>query len=593
MTRRPLPLSVLTAAVLLVSAAVSAQAPAPAPQTSAKPSPPIIIPDSRAWTVEQAIVNLRSSDKGMRLAGLYRLFKEPGPDVQKWIAEAAQFDPEPRIRYEAVKALQMRNESASLPIFMHIAETDKDDRVRTAARIASGIGGTPGAQPGAPGQPAPQPQEAPGQPAPPPPKRFDAAGNELPPGYLDGDPGGAKVGVGGSGAGGTGGAEVPWGAEMDPEAVAVKEEKELRAHSGFLPQLGFDGAMGSPRDTLNSTNVGILLGLGWGRFDHAVTMDMAVDDVINGEQARGVNRFTRTSFGMTLLGHWSPGKYLEVGLSAEVMTVEKMKHQQRWECLNLDGQWEKVSITDPPDPDSYCYGSSDVIYQDTSYSGAAFGLVSLDLKSVFLQTDLARVGIAARVTFPTHTGARFDKGLGAADLYLPGGEAKTGHYSDKGSVWGLEPGIVASLAPIQHLTIYADLTFTMAFLKFGVVTRDYGNTDSQERKATNFFFIPHFGVQYRLLDEKLGVQVAFSPVAFLGRGGDAGLAAFAIVPGASIRLIEHLNLSLTVDIDAGANATRPFQCPHLVSDTEAQTSEPAACGVGRQVGLALQTSWEF
>ena len=591
MARRPLPLFALTAAAFLASTALSAQA--PAPQAPAKPEERIIIPDSRAWTAEQAIVNLRSSDKGMRLAGLYRLFKEPGPDVQKWIAEAAQYDPEPRIRYEAVKALQARNEPASLPIFMHLAETDKDDRVRTAARIASGIGGTPGAQAGAPGQPAPQPQPtAPGQPAPPPPKRFDAAGNELPPGYLDGDPGGAQVGVGGSGAGGSSGAEVPWGADMDPEAVAVKKEGDLRAHSGFMPQLGFDGAMGSPRDTLNRSDVGLQLGLGWGRFDRAVIVNMVENDVINGDQARGVNRFTSTDFNMTILGHWSPVKYFEVGASAEVMTVEKMKHQQRWECLNLGGNWETVSVSDPPDPDSYCYGSSDVIYQDSSYKGVAFGLLSLDLKSVFLQTDLVRVGIAARLTFPTHSGPRFDKGLGAADLYLPGGEPKIRHYTDAGSVWGLEPGVVASIAPIPHLTIYADLMFTMAFLKFNVVLEDLSNTDTQERKAANFFFIPHLGVQYRFLDEKLGVQLAFSPVAYLGKG-DAGLAAFAIVPGISARLIEHLNLSLTVDIDAGASAAHPFQCPGLVSDTEAQASPPTSCGVGRQVGFALQTSWEF
>jgi hypothetical protein len=574
----------LTAALLLASAAVSAQAPA-------KPEQPVVIPDSRAWTVEQAIVNLRSSDKGMRLAGLYRLFKEPGPDVQKWIAEAAQYDPEPRIRYEAVKALQARNESASLPIFMHLAETDKDDRVRTAARIASGMGGTPGAQPGAPGQTAPTQPAAPGQPAPPPVKRFDANGNELPPGYLDGDPNGAQVGVGGSGMSG---AEVPWGADMDPEAVKEEKSAPLRPHSGFLPQLGFDGAMGSPRDTLNRSDIGLQLGFGHGRFDNTVSMAAAggIDDA----ESRGINRFTSTDFDVTLLGHWSPGKYFEVGASAEVVTIEKMQHQQRWERRNSGGGWDIVTYSDDP-PDGYYSVSNpaqlDIIYQDSSYKGAAFGLLSLDLKSIFLQTDLARVGIVARVTFPTHTGARFKKGLGAADLYLPGVEVKTDHYADKGSVFGFEPGIVASIAPINHLTIYVDLTFTMAFLKFNDVSVNAAAVDSQEHKATNLFFIPHFGVQYRLLDEKLGIQVAFSPVAFLGKGGDAGLATFAIVPGVSYKFLDHLNLSLTVDIDAGANAAYPFECPHLVSDTTAQTSKPTACGVGREVGLALQTSWEF
>jgi hypothetical protein len=590
MTIRSVLSSAAAATVFLASSASFAQAPPPPPALAPAAEPRVVVPDSRAWTKDQAIVNLRSSDKGMRLAALYRLFKEPGPDIQKWIAEAAQYDPEPRIRYEAVKALEARNESASLPIFMHIADTDKDDRVRTAARIASGIGGAPGPQPGAPGQPAPPPPPAaPGQPAPPPVKRFDATGNELPPGYLDGDPGGAQVGVGGSGTG----AEVPWGADSEGEAIAPTKSA-ARTHSGFLPQLGFDGAMGSPRDTLNRTDIGLQLGLGYGRFDHAVIMTMGgTDSVINGDQARGVNRFTSTAFDMTLLGHWSPGKYFEVGLSAEVLAVEKTKHQQRWECLNLDGVWETVSVTDPPDPDSYCHGSSDVIYQDASYKGAAFGLLSLDLKSIFVQTDLARVGVVARVTFPTHTGARFDKGLGAADLYLPGGEAKTGYSTDKGSVWGFEPGVVASFAPIEHLTLYADLTFTMAFLKLDIVSTNAAGSYSQERKPLNFFFIPHFGAQYRFLDEKLGVQIAFSPVAFLGKEGGAGLAAFAIVPGVAYRFADHLDLSLTADIDAGGNAAHPFECAHLVSDTESQTSAPTTCGVGRQVGFALQARWEF
>ncbi|MCK9462673.1 MAG: HEAT repeat domain-containing protein [Proteobacteria bacterium] len=570
-------------ALFLASAAASALAP---PQQAAPADKSVVIPDSRGWTVDQAIVNLRSSDKGLRLAGLYRLFKEPGPGIQKWIAEAAQYDPEPRIRYEAVKALQARNEPESLPILMHIAETDKDDRVRTAARIASGVGGPAGGQPVAP---APPP-EAGAQPTPPPAKRYDAAGNELPPGYLDGDPAGGQAGFGGGG-------EVPWGEDVDPEEVGKSTGGTARAHSGFLPQLGFDGAMGSPRDTLNRSDVGLQLGFGYGRFDGTVHMDAAAG--IDSAESRGVNRFTFTDFSMTILGHWSPGKYFEVGLSAEVLTVEKLEHQQRWERMGSDDNWEMVGYWEDA-PDGY-YSVDEpeqlgLIYQDSSHKSAAFGLVSLDLKSIFLQRDVVRAGIVARVTFPTHMGARFDEGLGAADLYLPGSsgiDPKTGHFTDEGTVWGIEPGVVASVAPVEHLTIYADLTFAMAFLKYNVVEKDLSNSDTLENKTTNLFFIPHFGAQYRILDDKLGFQVAFSPVAFVGKGGETGLAAFAIVPGVSTRLAEHLNLSLTVDIDVGANAAHPFESPRLLSDTDAQLSEPTPCGVGRQVGLALQAAWEF
>jgi hypothetical protein len=66
-----------------------------------------------------------------------------------------------------------------------------------------------------------------------------------------------------------------------------------------------------------------------------------------------------------------------------------------------------------------------------------------------------------------------------------------------------------------------------------------------------------------------------------------------IVPGIAFRAMDHLNLSLTVDIDAGENAAHPFECTHLVSDPESQTTAPTTCGAGRQVGFALQTAWEF
>jgi len=605
MTTRSAPTSAVAAAVFLASAVLSAHTP---PQQAASAAQPqVAVPDSREWTVEQAIVNLRSSDKGMRLAALQRLAKQPGLEIQKWIAEAARYDPEPRIRYEAVKALEARKESASLPILMHIAEVDKDDRVRTAARIASGVGETPGAQTGAPGQATQPPPTGPAAPTPPPPKRFDATGNELPPGYLDGDPGGAQVGVGGSGSGAKAkGDEIPWAVDVDPEAIDTGKKVAPRAHSGFLPQLGLDGAMGSPRDTLNRSDVGAQIGVGHGKFDRTVMMEND-SGIIDGSNARAINRFTSTEFGLTILGHWSPGKYFEVGLSAEVLTVESMKHHQdweRWDNATEDGGWEKVvwkadasEILDT----EYQLDEAEqlgVIYQDSSYKGAAFGLVSLDLKSVFLQTDVIRVGIALRTTFPTHTGARFDEGLGAADLYLPGvvneaTPAITGHFSRDGRVFGLEPGAVVSVSPVAHLTLYADLMFTMAILMFDEVSSNTGWKATQSSKVFNAYFIPHFGAQYRFLDERLGVQLAFSPVTYVGASGGAGLATFAIVPGIAFRALDHLNLSLTLDIDTGENAAHPFQCTHLKSNAEAQTTDPTTCGVGRQVGFALQTSWEF
>jgi hypothetical protein len=89
-----------------------------------------------SWTVDQAIAALHSPDKLRRLAGLHRLANEPGPKIQMRIAALARFDGDPRIRYDAVKVLGARRESASLPVLRTIAVNDNDAKVRAAAGYA-------------------------------------------------------------------------------------------------------------------------------------------------------------------------------------------------------------------------------------------------------------------------------------------------------------------------------------------------------------------------------------------------------------------------------------------------------------------------
>ncbi len=572
---------VLTAAIVTLSPTAQAMGPplwAPGPQAA---SEQIKIPDSKKWTVEQAVVNLRSSDKGTRMAALRRMSSEPGENIRKWITEAAQYDPESRIRFEAVRILAKRKEQASLPILMYIGEHDKDDRVRTAARTAAGMGPAPAPSAAQPTATTPPPGEQPTATTPPPgeqptattpakpqpeeqPKRYDADGNELPPGYLDGDEGtGAPA----------------WGVATDVESV-VDEEVVERKHSGFMPQLGYDGPMGSPRTTLSRTQAGLQIGVGSGSFSN----DIDATDRITEEDAEGANKFKNTDFSLILQGSWSPIRFIEIGAQAEVLTIESSKHDQTWTRWNDDdNEWEEWDADD--------------VNNDAGYKGAALGFLALDLKSVFIQTDMIHLGVAFRLTFPTHTGNRFKVGIGAPDLFLPTApNARRVNETQDSSSWGIEPGVVASFSPLDGLTVFADFTYLAVLLKY--TTREEWSdgtwtTDVAERSTTNMFLITHIGAQYRFLDDNLGVQVALSPAFYLGKSTDGGLAALGIIPGVSYRLLDMIDLALTLDVQAGGDAAKPFQCTGLTSNPESQSTPSTACGVGRRVGFALSASYEF
>ena len=116
-------------------------------------------------------------------------------------------------------------------------------------------------------------------------------------------------------------------------------------------------------------------------------------------------------------------------------------------------------------------------------------------------------------------------------------------------------------------------------------------TASEELEMVNMYLTPHFGAQYRLLDDSLGFQLAFSPTIYLAKG-PSGLASFGIVPGAFYRIADMIDLSLTVSIEAGSNAPLPFVCTDLVSH-DRQSAGTTPCGVGRRAGFALQAGYTF
>jgi len=83
-----------------------------------------------------------------------------------------------------------------------------------------------------------------------------------------------------------------------------------------------------------------------------------------------------------------------------------------------------------------------------------------------------------------------------------------------------------------------------------------------------------------------------SPAIYVGATGDAHFAGLAVVPGIEAVAAKRLHISLTADVDFLGSAPQPFECSNAVSSS-AQTSSPTPCGLGRRVGGALQTSWEF
>ncbi len=539
------------------------------------------VPDSSGWSVQQAVANLRASEKGVRLAALRRLAREPGENIRKWIAETAQYDPEPRLRYEAVNILAKRAESASVPVLMQIAQNEKDDRVATAARVALQQSGqappgtaapsqtpTAGGQAEAgqaaaasPGQQQQQPQQ---QPQPPQRKEYDEEGNELPPGYLDAGGGGSMI---------------------DEELLAASKVEE-RLHSGFLPALGFDGEMGRPRTTLARSSVGIQLGLEHSGVYNEVLTTTA--NAMGGSEIEGLNDYELTDFSMLLEGAWSPWEFLELGLGIEVLTAEKLSHDQLWKYREGSNEGETI---DPTENDT----AAEYVYGDSSYSGAAFGFLSLDIKTLFHRSEIARIGMALRLTFPTHTGERFQSGIGAASLYLP---ARTWdrdvHETKDATMWGIEPGIIASFAPIDHLTIYTDITYLVTVLSYTEYEHglEQGRQAQEEEdlSAAGMFLIPNLGAQYRLLDESLGIQLALQPTVYLGTAQSAAMASFGIVPGVFYTIADMIDLSLTASIEAGGDASKPLYCTDLEPSDD---SPPIPCGVGRRFGVALQAGYVF
>jgi hypothetical protein len=566
-------IAAILAIILLAAGTAAAQAPPP----GAPPGDQVNVPDSRGWTIEQAVVNLRASDKGARLAALNRLAREPGPNINQWIVEAARFDPEPRIRYEAVLILGRRKEPESLPALMIIAEKDADERVRTAAwNVAQAAGVRPGPAPAPAGQPGAGPAPAPAQPppaTPPPQKRYDEHGNELPPGYLDGE---------GGGPGAAASFDSPLGRPVVDMEYVDKGRQEA-VHHGFMGALGYDGAIGSPRDTLARNRVGLQVG-----FESSGVSNTIVSERLVGLEIQGLNDFTSNDFSLLVDGSWAPLEFLELGLGFEVLTVEKLVHAQAWEWAEGTNEGETI------ERDSL--SESTYLYHDASYSGAALGFLSLDLKALLHRSELLRLGLAARVTFPTHTGETLNRGIGAQSLFLSTAQnsAIRVNRTENGSLWGVEPGIVFSLAPVAGLSIFGDLSVAMLILGYDWYREEVVNNQVQtfrnRMSAFDLFLIPNLGAQYRILDDTLGFQVALQPAIYLGTAVDASLASFGIVPGVSYTLFEHLVLSLTFAIEATPDAPRPLLCTDLEpSDKDA----PLPCGVGRRFGLALKTSWVF
>ncbi|MBW2278460.1 MAG: HEAT repeat domain-containing protein [Deltaproteobacteria bacterium] len=562
------------------------------PPATAPPADQVDIPDYSEWTVEQAVVNIRSSDKGTRLGALRRLAVEPGASIQKWIAEAGQYDPEARIRYEAVEILGKRKETASLPILMHIADTDKDDRVRAKARSIVGAAGgptpapgpAPGPQPGTqPTQPGTQPTQPgtqpgtqptqPGQPAPQPAQEtlYDEDGNELPPGYTESRLLDRQK------------ESDEWMAtgkfSADEEAI-VDVQEDPRVHSGFLPTVGYEGVIGTPRSTLTRTQAHLTIALARGTFKRNV------DSVFAGEEVNGKNTFVQTDFSLLLGGSWSPIDFLEIGLDLEALTYEKLDHTQKW-FYDEDEEFDKSEMTNP-----------DYLFNDAGYGSAALGFLSLSLKGIFLDLDLIKAGIVLRASFPTHTGDKFDKGLGAPDLFRPTDEAnidaRNAFHTRQGTFWAFEPGAVVSVAPIESLTVYADFSYMVTLMKYQrfeqVIRSGEQETYVNDLDATSHYLMTHVGVQYRVLDETLGFQLALQPIFYLAGVGDGGLAGFGIVPGFFYRIADTINLSLTFSIEAGGDAAKPFVCTDLTPDEET-ASNP--CGVGRRFGFALQAGYTF
>ncbi len=517
--------------------------------------------DSSKLSVQQAIANMRSPDKRLRLAALKRIAGEKGKNIHKWIVDSAQNDPEARIRYQAVKILEKRREKASIPVLERIAKSDKDERVSEAAGAAyiEATGKKLSARP-ASARPAsradtPPPAAAPPPPPPgPPPEQKGSKnemGHELPPGYEDG-----------------------W--EMDQEKVTDKKDR-VSTHHGFMPVVGWDGTMGAPRDTLARTGVGLIVGLEAGSYDALYSNTRGAEDV------KGDNTFSMTDFSLVLTGKYSPVEFLELGVDLEVLTVEKLSHKQSWYSVDNEGEYMDDIAVDAED--------SDNPYQDDGYGGAALGFVSANIKLLFARTEGFRMGLAVRGLFPSHTGDRVDRGIGAQSLYTIDEPLK---YTKDGLLWGIEPGIVASYMPADSLTIYADITFLMTILTYDLHDTGGGGTgdDVTEMTALSLYLIPHLGAQYRLLDGDLGFQLALAPSVYLGTKESAGFASMGLVPGVLYRIVDTVDLSLTASIEIGSNAPGPLLCPGEDLGTDGR-DEYAPCGIGRRFGMALAAGYDF
>jgi hypothetical protein len=296
------------------------------------------------------------------------------------------------------------------------------------------------------------------------------------------------------------------------------------------------------------------------------------------------NDFKLTDFSVNLVGRWAPVEFFEMGIEFEAFTVEALRHDQKWYDYNAADDTRGDEF---PSTENIIDNNP---YKDAGYTSPSIGLAALDLKVLFSRTELLRVGLAVRGHFPSHIGERFKSGIGAPILYHQTVDAPL-TKTQGGLLWGVEPGLIASVAVLEELTIYTDITFLLTILTYEE-NKNAGD-DVTERTATNMYLIPHVGAQYRLLDGDLGLQLALAPTVYLGKMMAAGLPSFGLVPGVLYRVADLVDLSLTASIEIGGDAANPVLCTGEDLLIPPGTDSPNACGVGRRFGIGLGATYDF
>ncbi|MCP4602527.1 MAG: HEAT repeat domain-containing protein [Proteobacteria bacterium] len=747
------------------------------------------MPDYRSWTVDRAASLIRHPNKDTRLAAVYRLSNEPGPAIHKLLAQSAQYDANPRIRYEAVMVLSKRREQASLGLFRYLSQNDQDAKVRAAAdwafKTMGGVDSAPATPPvrRAPPLPPPKPVvairhtpvtkqlprhqipiftelnpeadvskvilfyrtigeqafrkkvmkshengvaavigcdavyagpreihyyikalgpdgkpigssgssdkpnrivtvsklrgEPPHLPNAPPAdecfiirhkpiaqsqhlypipvyaeinreipvskvllsyrtpgeqtytqeqmkpygdkgkyfafeiscnvmqtfdpvkiayyievfdkkgRPFANSGSKETPNELaivknlKDDPPTLPDGVASTACTGSDqGQELPPGF-WDGESAAIMNtsKKEKQTHTGFIPAVGLDGAIGMPRDTLVRTGIGGVMGLETGSFMNAYEGNSIASD----------NDFRLTDFSILLFGKLSLAEIIEIGIDLEVLTVEKLTHSQR---LYYDdaGEWREIGEDNPRYDDNIT---------DNGFSGVAVGFASANGKILFIRKDSLRMGIALRVTAPTHIGDRFDKGIGAAGLYKDVFEFDETadmlkNETTDGMMMAIEPGFIVSMVPIESLTLFADLTLITSVLWYTHERETRVQSESSNETSTDFaninlHLIPHIGAQYTILDGMIGIGLAIQPALYLGTSQDFKFVSMGLIPGAIFNFLESFYASLTVTAELLPLSAKPFLCP----DFEDPSIATPPYGLGRRVGMAITAGYDF